>query len=456
MVREGYASGTLESQRSYSHKMSRALLVAFFGLVSRIFFRRIEVTGADEVPDGAVLFVGNHPNSLLDPVLVVTTAGRPVSFAAKDGLFKVPVLGWMIRSGGGVPIRRRMDHGGEAVDNSSAFAALLDVLREGGAMGIFPEGISHSGPELAPLKTGAARIALEAVEEGVPLHIVPVGLTYFARDRMRGRVLVHYGTPLRVQGMEGSGEDAERAAARALTEQIDEAMRDVTLNAPDFETQRALDVLRSLVSVDDQTDALAERAELNRLVADVWETRADEPEMQAVLRQAGAYAQVLDALEMRDEALRKGLDRSAWILRCMRHAVLLLVWLPLALPGVILHAPAIGAAVLLGRKLSPRDDVEATTKMMLVTMLVLLAYGVVTLILLLGLPIPTNMLAAGWGLVALMLSGWATIRVAERQATLRRALRVTLQLARWRRQIGFLRGERRALREQFFELVTDE
>lgn len=436
--------------------MSRALLVAFFALVSRIFFRRIEVTGADEVPDGAILFVGNHPNSLLDPVLVVTTAGRPVCFAAKDGLFKIPVLGWMIRAGGGVPIQRRMDHGGAAVDNSSAFDALLDVLRRGGAMGIFPEGISHTGPELAPLKTGAARIALQAAAGGVPLHIVPVGLTYFARDRMRGRVLVHYGAPLVVERAETGDEEAQRTAARALTERIDEALRDVTLNAPDFETQRALDVLRSLVSGDEQADALAERAELNRLVRDVWETRVDDPRMRDLLDQACAYASVLDALDMRDEVLQEGLSRSTWALRCLRHALLVLVWLPLALPGVILHAPAIGAAVLLGRKLSPRDDVEATTKMMLVTLLVLLAYGVVTAILVLGLPFPTNVLAAGWGLAALMLSGWATVRALERQATLRRALRVTLQLARWRRQIGFLRGERLALREQFFALVTSD
>ncbi len=436
--------------------MSRALLVAFFTLVARIFFRRVEVTGADEVPSGAVLFVGNHPNSLLDPILVVTTARRPVSFAAKDGLFAVPVLGRMIRMGGGVPIQRRMDHGGEAVDNSGAFDALLQVLRGGGAMGIFPEGISHTGPELAPLKTGAARIALQAVAGGVDLHIVPVGLTYFARERMRGRVLVHYGAPMRVAPAPGDDEESQRGAARALTQQIDHALRDVTLNAPDFETQRALDVLRSLVSNEDQTDALAERAELNRLVRQVWETRTGDPRMRALLDQACAYAAVLDALDMRDEVLHKGLSRRTWALRCLRHALLMLVWLPLALPGVILHAPAIAAAVLLGRKLSPRDDVEATTKMMLVTLLVLLAYGVVAASLLLGLPFPTNVLASGWGLAALMLSGWATVRALERQATLRRALRVTLQLARWRRQIGFLRAERLALREQFFAVVTGD
>ena len=429
--------------------MSRALLVAFFSLVVRVFFRRVEVTGGDEVPTGAVIFVGNHPNSLIDPMLVVTTAGRVVHFAAKDGLFRVPVLGWMIRVGGGVPIRRRMDHGGAAVDNAGAFDALLDVLRSGGAMGIFPEGISHTGPELAPLKTGAARIALQAAAEGTPLHIVPVGLTYFARDRMRGRVLVHYGAPIRVLA------STDQTAARALTQRIDDALRDVTLNAPDFATQRALDVLRSLVSVDDQTDALAERAELSRLVADVWEHRAEDPAMCAVLEQATAYGEVLDALDMGDETLRRGLSRSRWLLRCARHALLMLVWLPLALPGVLLHAPAIAAAALLGRTLSPRDDVEATTKMMLVTLLVLLAYAVVTVSVLIGLPWPTNVIAAGWGLTALMLSGWATVRVLERQATLRRALRVTLQLARWKAQLAFLRGERRALREQFFALVAD-
>lgn len=439
--------------------MVRTLLILFLSLVSRVFFRRIEVTGRERLPKGPLILIGNHPNSLLDPLLIATTVRRPLAFAARAPLFDQLGIGWVVKNAGGVPIQRRMDNAGGAVDNSAAFKALDDVLERGEAFGIFPEGVSNPGPELAPLKTGAARIALGAAERGVRAWVVPVGLTYWRRDRMRGRVLVHYGEPLRVPAPEPVPEGADegevsRDRARALTQVFDDALRGVTVNAPDFETQRALDVLRGALT-EDETE-LSERTELSRLVTHAWETRADEPAMQALLSQARAYAKVLEELEMSDADLRGDPSKGDRVLRVARHALLLLVWLPLALPGLILHAPALVAAVVLGRQFSPRDDVTATTKMLLVTLGVLLSYLVVTLVVFFGLPWWTNVLAASWGLVFMMTSGWATVRVLERQSALRRAMHATSQLVRWEAFLSFLRGERGALRESFLELIARE
>ena len=152
------------------------VLIGFLKLVTRVFFRSVEVSGRDNIPAlGPVIFVGNHPNSLLDPVMVTTTCPRAVRFAAKESLFGGPLRPflWLL---GSVAIKRRQDQVEGAaedaalpadaprVDNSAAFDALFQVLAQGDAFGIFPEGISHTRPELAPLKTGAARIALEAYE----------------------------------------------------------------------------------------------------------------------------------------------------------------------------------------------------------------------------------------------------------------------------------------------------
>jgi glycerol-3-phosphate O-acyltransferase/dihydroxyacetone phosphate acyltransferase len=437
--------------------MMRSLLLGFLTLVSRVFFRRIEVSGRSQLPTGPLILIGNHPNSLLDPLLIATTVGRPLAFAAKAPLFAQPGIGWVVRTAGGVPIHRRDDSGGSAVDNTAAFAALDAVLQRGEAFGIFPEGISHPGPELAPLKTGAARIALGAAARGIEPWVVPVGLTYWQRDRMRGRVLVHYGAPMRVRGSAPppgvAPEEHVREEARALTEVFDDALRRVTVNAPDFETQRALDVLRSALTEDDGD--LAEQAELSRLVGHAWETRAESEPMRALLDQARAHAEVLEELDLSDADLR-GYPRKrdrAW--RVARHALLLLVWLPLALPGLVLHAPALLAAVVLGRGLSPRDDVLPTTKMLLVTLGVLLSYVVATLVIFFGLPVGINVLAAGWGLVFMLTSGWATVRVLERQSALRRALHSTTQLMRWEAFLGFLRGERGALRERFLQILAE-
>ena len=138
------------------YRLFRALLQ----VATAVFFRRIEVVGLEHVPSsGPVIFCGNHPNSLLDPALIVTTCGRTVRFAAKDVLFRSRLLRVILNAFGAIPVQRSKDHKGKTLDNSSAFERLFAVLASGETMGIFPEGISHDEAQLSRLKTGAARIA---------------------------------------------------------------------------------------------------------------------------------------------------------------------------------------------------------------------------------------------------------------------------------------------------------
>ena len=83
----------------------------FLRLCIHVFFRRIEVVGLDHIPqEGAVLFFGNHPNSLLDPALITAFTSRKLSFIAKDTLFKHPILGRLLSKMGAIPIQRKQDH----------------------------------------------------------------------------------------------------------------------------------------------------------------------------------------------------------------------------------------------------------------------------------------------------------------------------------------------------------
>ncbi|CAN5164741.1 hypothetical protein BH11MYX1_BH11MYX1_13380 [soil metagenome] len=128
--------------------MAYRLLAWFLRMATRVFFRQIEIVGLEHVPsEGPVLFAGNHPNSLIDPILIITTCGRKVHFAAKDQLFKGRLMRALLRGLGAVPIKRRDDHdgtpqqasaGSAPVDNDTAFTAMFDVLDDGGAIGIFP------------------------------------------------------------------------------------------------------------------------------------------------------------------------------------------------------------------------------------------------------------------------------------------------------------------------------
>jgi len=431
------------------------VLVAFLRFVTRVFFRTVEVGGLEHVPEeGPVIFVGNHPNSLLDPVLITTSCGRRVSFAAKDTLFESKALLPLLKAMGAIPIKRRQDHQGGALDNTEAFRALFAVLKRGGVFGIFPEGISHARSELAPLKTGAARIALGALREGIPVVIVPCGLTYMRRTRLRSRVLVQFGEPVAVERafVDARGDD-ERGAAAALTEDIDEALRALTINAPDFDTLSVLDAVRRLYSPPGKKLTLAERAEISRRFIAHYQKLKHVPEIEALYDDVEAYVVRLRARGITDRELKRRVSAKTWIARVVGHLLLVLVWLPLALPGVLLHAPILVAAVIAGEAFTARKDVKATTKFATATALTLAGYAAVVALFLWTRPTLEGLYWAPAVLLVLLLSGFATIRVLERQSALRRSLLVFTLLLNLRGTLARLAIEREALRERTLELV---
>ena len=162
-------------------------------------YYRVERVGG-EVPEGPVLLVANHSNGLLDPALVVATASRWPRFLAKSTLFGMPLVGWLVRGAGSIPVHRRQDAGADVEKNRETFEAVRDALAAGGAVCLFPEGISHSSGRLEPLKTGAARIALGAAAAGTGVRVVPVGLNFQEKAAFRSTVLVAYGPPFAPDG----------------------------------------------------------------------------------------------------------------------------------------------------------------------------------------------------------------------------------------------------------------
>ena len=213
-------------------------LLPVFSWLSRIAARiyyRVRFAGPAVPADGPVLLVANHPNSLLDPTLVVASADRPVRFLAKAPLFADRKIGWIMRAAGAIPVYRRSDDPSLMSRNEDAFRAVFEVLGDGAAVGIFPEGISHSAPSMSPLKTGAARIALGAAEKtGRTCAIVPVGLSFREKDTFRSDAFVVRGAALEWSDLAHRGPD-DGDAVRELTSRIDAALRSVTINLGSWE-----------------------------------------------------------------------------------------------------------------------------------------------------------------------------------------------------------------------------
>jgi 1-acyl-sn-glycerol-3-phosphate acyltransferase len=162
-------------------------------------FYDLERTGPT-LPPGPVLVTANHPNALVDPMVIFRTAGRPTRPLAKAPLFEQALVGTVLRGLGGLPVYRRQDEPERMHLNERTFDAAIEALHAGGAVQIYPEGQSHSEPSMAPLRTGAARIALLAEARrgwSLGLRIQPVGLTYSRKHAFRGRVIAASASPSR-------------------------------------------------------------------------------------------------------------------------------------------------------------------------------------------------------------------------------------------------------------------
>ena len=225
------------------------LLSAVAAVALRWFYSRIDAEGIGRIPrTGPAILAVNHPNAMVDALVVGIVCPRPIRFTANAQSFRNPIAGTFLRAAGVVPLMRVKDAValGETADrarNAAAFDALIAALREGGVTMIFPEGVTGDWPQLAPLKTGAARMALQARDAGVRgLRIVPVGLTFERKDVPRTRVFVQVGEPIDVDAWP---RDDSGADAKALTAEIDSRLRAVTLN---FESSDAAERNRALAA----------------------------------------------------------------------------------------------------------------------------------------------------------------------------------------------------------------
>lgn len=237
------------------------------GLVLRLFFRvepPVDPTGALKL-EGPVMYVGNHPNGLIDPGLLFILAPRHVTFLAKEPLFRMPVLGSLLRGLGALPVFRKQDGPGDTTKNEGTLTASVDALVQGRAITLFPEGKSHSEPQLAELKTGAARIALEAARRGAAVRLVPVGMTYEAKNNFKSRVHIEVAPALSAQDfLEAPGGDAHEAARR-FTAAMADALHAVTLNLAAWEDLPIVETAEALYAA--RQNEPAGRAERQRAFA---------------------------------------------------------------------------------------------------------------------------------------------------------------------------------------------
>ena len=204
-----------------------------------------------------------HPNALVDPTLIFTEMPRRVVFGARHGLFRLPILGTVIRSVGTVPIYRSIDAAkGDAVANRRAanrqsIDRLAEAVGEGAFAALFPEGISHDEPDVQALKTGVASLFYRAsrrVPEGEPPPVIlPVGLHYNEKGVFGSNALITFHPPIELEPelaqppAEDAPPEVHRELYAELTERIDDRLRSVVYGTQSWRLHGIMQRARKLV-----------------------------------------------------------------------------------------------------------------------------------------------------------------------------------------------------------------
>lgn len=160
------------------------------------YYNQIRVVGREHIPDkGAVLFVCNHQNALIDPLLLATHTKRSVHFLTRAGVFANSFLNKLFASLQMLPIYRVRDGWQTLAKNQAIFDKCHNILAEEKSLLIFPEGSHNIIRRVRPLSKGFTRIVFGTLEKhpDLLLQIVPVGMNFSSVSEHPSKVGIYFG-----------------------------------------------------------------------------------------------------------------------------------------------------------------------------------------------------------------------------------------------------------------------
>ncbi len=166
------------------------------------YFRRVSIVGQEYIPtEGPVIFVANHPSALIDPLVIITGIKRKIHPIAAAEFFGGKLKTWILKNKFHmIPVYRPgQSKDSSKTSNNDMFTHCHQLLLNQGALLIFPEGTSETDKGVRNLKTGAARIALEAerlCKNKIKVQIIPIGLNYSNSHQFRSDLFVKVGPPI--------------------------------------------------------------------------------------------------------------------------------------------------------------------------------------------------------------------------------------------------------------------
>jgi 1-acyl-sn-glycerol-3-phosphate acyltransferase len=342
-------------------------------------FRAVDARDAGRVPaTGPVLLCMNHPNNLIDSLLVGGLVTRKVHYLATAAMFRNWLQSRFLRACGAIPVYRREDDPDRVDRNVEAFAACFEILAHGGVIGIYPEGTTHAERRVQRIKTGAARIALEyearraADPRQAPLTVIPVGLSFEALKSFRSRVRVAFGEPVPLDPHLGSYREDPAKAVGALTDALQWAMEAQVVQTDRLEgadVARAVEALyrdRLIRDLQDERGLSARQIDAVRLGRSIAEAvahfeRVDPARVAHIRERITAYRALLAAYRVRDDAVRERLAHRP-VRQRLRRGGGAVIGLPVFVYGAAVNALPYLIPRWIARRTARKETSYATTR----------------------------------------------------------------------------------------------
>lgn len=234
------------------------------------------------------------------------------------------------------------------IDQGDLYHSVFERLSNNQCIGIFPEGGSHDRAEMLPLKAGVSIMALgfSSLFPDSGIRIIPCGLNYFNAHRFRSRAVVEFGDPLDISPDLVSdfklGGEKKRIAIEIHLKSVEEALKTVTVNVPDFETLQVVQAARRLYRPEETLKNPEMQIELNRRFVKGYLKFKEDPKIVQLSQAIINYYNLLLAFGFKDHQVKNArIDTFYSIARLLFHLSVLVVFGLVSLPGFIINYPAL-------------------------------------------------------------------------------------------------------------------
>jgi 1-acyl-sn-glycerol-3-phosphate acyltransferase len=328
-----------------------------------------------------ILAVSNHFGGFADAFLIVYASPILPRIMARDKIWKIPIVGSLMRWIGAIPVHKPEDHKGKA-SNRDMFSSAYEALADGHALLIFPEGVTSEDPSIAPVKSGAARIALGARERGTAdIQILPIGIHYEDKAALRSRVFIHAGRPIDVDdAVTGYAPDREvgpddHEAVHRLTSEIEQYLRNVAPDFADWQEARALTQASEVTLRAEAPDPLATVPIVDRDILAAKLARRTDEEKAEIVEATADLQRDLDGVGLSDAEVHRRMGTGSFVWFVIRSLIVLAIAIPIALFGLSVNFWPLAAVAALNL-LPVGPAVKATIKPAGAMVFFLIAWGI--------------------------------------------------------------------------------